>query len=136
MLLRSRVPAVARALSHDLASTSIAVLLLGLALGTATAAFSLLHATVRAALGAGPVTLSRLVLRDTFAIAALAAAVGLLLSVPVTNRIAALDVSHTGTDLPTLAIVVALLLFAAIVASPLPAVRAARIAPAMVLRQE
>jgi hypothetical protein len=42
------VPAPLRALSHDATSTLTAVLLLGLALGTAAAAFSILHATVLA----------------------------------------------------------------------------------------
>ena len=91
---------------------------------------------VRAALGAQPLQLSRLVLRDVFALAALAAVAGLIAAVPVTNRLTALDVSHTGTDVPALATVVALLILAAIVASLRPAVRAARTAPAAVLRQD
>src|SRR5262249_31543214 len=48
MSVRSRLPATLRALSHDVGSTLLAVVLLGLALGTAAAAFSLLHATVLA----------------------------------------------------------------------------------------
>jgi putative ABC transport system permease protein len=91
---------------------------------------------VRAALGARPVTLARLVLRDTIALAAIATSVGLVAAVPVTNRLTPLDVSHTGLDAPALAIVVALLLIATIVASLRPAIRAAQTAPAAVLRQE
>jgi putative ABC transport system permease protein len=44
------VPASLRALSRDTASTLLAIALLGLALGTAAAAFAILHATVLAPL--------------------------------------------------------------------------------------
>jgi predicted permease len=91
---------------------------------------------VHAALGARPVALSRLVLRDTFALAAIATSIGVLAAVPVTNLLTPLDVTHTGTDAPALAIVVALFLIAAIAASLRPAIRAAQTAPAAVLRQE
>ena len=40
------MPATLRALSHDAAATLLAISLLGLAIGTAAAAFSILHATV------------------------------------------------------------------------------------------
>jgi hypothetical protein len=91
---------------------------------------------VRAALGARPVALSRLVLRDTVALAALATSIGVLAAVPVSNMLTPLDVTHTGTDASALAIVIVLLLIAAIVASVRPAIRAAQTAPAAVLRQE
>ena len=91
---------------------------------------------VRAALGARPVALSRLVLRDTVALAAIATSIGVLAAVPVTNLLTPLDVTHTGTDAPALASVVGVLLMAAIAASLPPAIRAAQTAPAAVLRQE
>jgi putative ABC transport system permease protein len=91
---------------------------------------------VRAALGARPTQLSRLVLREALALAALASAVGLIAASPATNLLATLDVSHTGIDLPALVGVVALLLGAAIVAALLPALRAAHAAPAALLRRD
>jgi putative ABC transport system permease protein len=91
---------------------------------------------VRAALGARPAQLSRLVLREALTLAALASVVGLIAAVPATTLLATLDVSHTGTDLPALITVVVLLLSAALVAALLPAVRAAHAAPAALLRRD
>jgi hypothetical protein len=91
---------------------------------------------VHAALGARPVQLSRLVLREALMLAALAIGVGLVAAVPATRLLESLDVRHVGIDAFGLIIVVALLLIVTCIASLLPAVRAANAAPAAVLRQD
>jgi putative ABC transport system permease protein len=91
---------------------------------------------VRAALGARPAQLSRLVLREALALAALAIGVGLIAAIPATRLLDSLDVRHVGIDAPGLIAVVILLLAVAIVSALLPAVRAAHAAPAAVLRQD
>jgi putative ABC transport system permease protein len=91
---------------------------------------------VRAALGARPVQLSRLVLREALVLAAVAIGVGLMAAIPATRLLESLDVRHVGINAPGLLAVVILLLAVAIIAALLPAVRAANAAPAAVLRQD
>ncbi len=91
---------------------------------------------VRAALGARPVQLSRLVLREAVLLAAAATAAGLLLAIPAIRLLASLEVHSGRLDRAGLAGVIALLLAVSTIASLLPALRAARSAPAAVLRSE
>jgi putative ABC transport system permease protein len=91
---------------------------------------------VRAALGARPAQLSRLVLREALALAVLATAVGLIAAIPATRLLASLDVHRVGIDTTGLTAVAVLLLAVAIISALLPAIRAANAAPASLLRQD
>jgi putative ABC transport system permease protein len=91
---------------------------------------------VRATLGARPLQLSGLVLRDALTLAAGASVVGLIAAVPASRLVATLDVGHRGVDVAALAGVIALLASVAILASLWPAVRAAQSRPSAILRQD
>jgi putative ABC transport system permease protein len=91
---------------------------------------------VRAALGARPAQLSQLVLREACLLAAAATAAGLILATPATRLLASLEVHGGRIDPLGLAGVIVVLFAVGGAASLLPAVRAARSAPAAVLRSE
>ncbi len=88
------------------------------------------------ALGAPHASILRLVLRHGVTVAASGIGIGLVASIAVTRAIRSLLVGVTPTD-PTTFVGVSLLLAAvALVASYVPARRAARVDPLMALRSE
>lgn len=84
---------------------------------------------VRLALGAEPSSVTRLVVAGGMRYAAIGSAIGLAVTLLFVSRIQAMLFGVAPTDVPTLAIVGALLLGSALVASWIPARRAARIRP-------
>ena len=91
---------------------------------------------VRVALGAHDGAILRLVLRDGAVMAGVGIAVGLVGSVVVTRTIRSLLVGVGPTDLPTFAVVSLVLGAVTLVASYIPARRAARLDPLVALRRE
>jgi predicted permease len=91
---------------------------------------------IRAALGASPGTILRLVLRGAARLALVGVAVGMVLAVGASRVIAAMLVGLTSTDMLTYAMVVALVLPAVLAAAALPALRASRVDPLVALRNE
>ncbi|HJR63200.1 MAG TPA: FtsX-like permease family protein, partial [Gemmatimonadaceae bacterium] len=91
---------------------------------------------VRMALGAEPGEVQRMVSRQALVVAATGVAVGLAGAVAVTRLLAALLYGVSPTDPPTLLVAAALLLVVALLASWLPARRAAGVDPAQALRAE
>jgi ABC-type antimicrobial peptide transport system permease subunit len=91
---------------------------------------------VRVALGAQRGHVLRLVLRQGAALTGAGLAIGLLASLATGRAIEGLLYEVAPTDAPTLAAVAVLLAAVGLAASYLPARRAARIDPAVALRQE
>jgi putative ABC transport system permease protein len=91
---------------------------------------------VRLALGATPRDVLRLVFRDAARMLALGAAIGLLIALGLGRLLAGVLFGVEPIDLPTLAGALLLLGTAAAVALALPAWRAVRVDPAVVLRGE
>ena len=89
---------------------------------------------IRTALGASPGEVVRLVLRKAALLSAVGIGCGLALTVAATRALAGLLFEVTPTDPSTYAAVVTLLAFVALLAAAIPAVRAARIDGARVLR--
>jgi putative ABC transport system permease protein len=91
---------------------------------------------VRMALGADRRSIIRMIVRQTTALAAVGIAIGLAGSVAATGVLSALLFNVTPTDAPTFAIAVAVLLAGALTAAIVPARRASRLDPNLVLRAE
>ncbi len=91
---------------------------------------------VRIALGATPARVSGLVLGRALVIAGAGAVVGLLAALASTRALQSLLYSVSPTDPLTLAVVLVLLLFVAMLAAYLPARRAQRVDPIVALRAE
>jgi ABC-type antimicrobial peptide transport system permease subunit len=91
---------------------------------------------IRLAIGAPPDTVRRMVLRQGLAVATLGIAVGLAGAMVLTRFLASLLFEVSPTDPAILALAAMLLLMVAVVASWLPARRAAVIDPASTLRTE
>jgi putative ABC transport system permease protein len=91
---------------------------------------------VRMALGATATSIGRLVVRRGMAIAAAGTLIGLLGALAANRLLAALLFDIRPTDPPTLAIVAAVLLGVAVLASLIPARTSTRIEPAIALRAE
>lgn len=91
---------------------------------------------VRIALGATPAQVSRIVIARALAIAAVGAVTGLVAALASTRALQSLLYSVSPTDPLTLAGVLLLLLFVALLAAYLPARRAQRVDPIVALREE
>jgi predicted permease len=91
---------------------------------------------LRAALGAEPRALAALVLRDAAALIAIGGVLGLLGAIAATRLVATLLFGVGRLDLAAFLIASALLLLVALIASYLPARRAARVDPTVALRAE
>lgn len=91
---------------------------------------------VRIALGATPARVSGLVMGRALTIAAVGAVAGLLVALASTRALRSLLYAVSPTDPLTLALVMMLLLFVALLAAYLPARRAQRVDPIVALRAE
>ena len=91
---------------------------------------------VRMAIGASPSDVLRLVVGEGMRVTSIGIAVGTLAAIAGTRAIQALLFGVTPTDLPTYAAVIAALVIVALLASLLPAIRAARLDPMTALRAE
>ncbi|HEX8671097.1 MAG TPA: FtsX-like permease family protein, partial [Longimicrobium sp.] len=91
---------------------------------------------VRVALGARAGDVVRMVLRHGFKITALGAAIGLVMAIAATRLLSSLLYGVSATDPLTFTAVPVLLLAVALLASWLPARRAARVDPMVALRAE
>jgi len=91
---------------------------------------------IRAALGASPAAILRLVLRGAARLAAIGVVAGIALAVAATRTLATMLFGLTSTDTLTYAVVVAIVLPAVLLAATLPALRAARVDPLVALRNE
>jgi len=92
--------------------------------------------SVRMAVGARPVDILRMVLRQSFVLVAIGIGIGLLASIGLTRVLQGLLFGIKATDLLTFAVVVAISMISALVACLLPAGRAANADPAVTLRME
>jgi ABC-type antimicrobial peptide transport system permease subunit len=91
---------------------------------------------VRMALGAGPANVLRMILRESLSILCLGLVTGIAIAAAMGRFVASLLFGLSATDLPTYAMVVALLAATALIASMAPAVRASHIDPAVALKRE
>jgi predicted permease len=91
---------------------------------------------IRMALGASPATVRRLILRETMQLTGIGAAIGLVGALVAARLAASLLFGVTATDPLTFAAMVAVLGTVALLAGYLPALRAARIEPVILLRSE
>jgi ABC-type antimicrobial peptide transport system permease subunit len=91
---------------------------------------------IRMALGATPAAVRRLVLGRSLSMAAIGAAFGLAASFLVTRAIGSMLFGVKATDPITLLAVTALLFVVAVAAAAIPARRATRVDPQLVLRQD
>ena len=91
---------------------------------------------IRAALGASPGAILRMVLRGAARLAAVGVAAGLVLAVAASRVLATLLFGLDGTDRLTYAIVVSAMLPAVVLAAVLPALRASRVDPLVALRND
>jgi len=102
--------------------------------------YSVRHRTreigIRMALGARPGTVLRMVLRQGLALTGVGLAIGLSIALGLGRFTASLLYGISGTDLLTFVTVSAVLLAAAIVATVVPAFRAAHVEPTTALRYE
>jgi hypothetical protein len=135
---------------ESMARTSFAMVMLGLAAAMALAlgvvgiygvmAYVVSQRSreigIRLALGAKPAGLKRLFVRQGLTLAAVGAAAGLLAAVAATQWMSSLLFGVGRLDLPTYAVVIAVLGAAAALASYVPARRAARVEPASTLTAE
>jgi ABC-type antimicrobial peptide transport system permease subunit len=121
------------------AQGAIALLLAGLGI-FGLIAFNVTRRTreigIRMALGAGVGEVIRLVTRDGLRLVAIGLGLGLLLSLGITRVLTSLLYGVSPTDATVFLAVPALVLAMALIASWLPARRAARIDPAVTLRAE
>ena len=91
---------------------------------------------IRMALGASPRTVRQLILSETMRLAGIGAAIGLVVAVFATRLAASLLYGVTATDPATFGGMVAVLAGVALLAGYLPALRASRIEPVILLRSE
>jgi putative ABC transport system permease protein len=91
---------------------------------------------VRMALGAARRRVVRMVLRDSLAPVVAGSAVGIVAALVTTRLMRSMLYGVTPTDPTTFAVVTAILLGVALVASAVPALRAARVDPIVALREE
>jgi len=91
---------------------------------------------IRLALGARPVEIVAQVLSDSLRLVALGLGLGLVAALGLTRSLASLLYGVHPADAPTLGAVAATLALVALAASVLPARRAARVDPALALRQD
>ena len=91
---------------------------------------------IRIALGAPPASVMRDVVGSALTLAVTGALAGLALALPLTRTMQSILYGVGPTDVATFVIVTALLLTIALVASVVPARRAARADPLMALRAE
>lgn len=91
---------------------------------------------VRMAIGAAPGRILRLVLRDGLALAALGLVVGLPLAVAIGRVLRSMLFEVGALDPLTLGIAAGLVVLVTLLASGLPAIRATRVSPVVVLRAE
>lgn len=91
---------------------------------------------VRMAVGARPVDILRMVLRQSFVLVAIGIGIGLLASIGLIRVLQGLLFGIKATDSLTFAVVVAILMISALVACLLPAERAAKADPVVALRME
>ena len=91
---------------------------------------------LRLALGATPSVVSWMILRQILAIGSVGAATGVLVWVAFTRAVSTLLFGISRLDVGTMAEVLLILLAAALTASWIPIMRAARIDPAVALRAE
>ncbi len=91
---------------------------------------------IRLALGAAPAGVRRLVMREGMALAATGVVIGLIATMLLSRTVASLVFGVSPTDPATLAVVTALLIVVAAVATFIPARRATRIDVVSVLRDE
>jgi putative ABC transport system permease protein len=91
---------------------------------------------LRLALGAAPRTVGWMILRQILAIGSVGAATGVLVWAAFTRTISTFLFGISRLDGRTIAEVLLILLAAALTASSIPVVRAARIDPAVALRAE
>lgn len=121
-------------------SFAVVALLLGVVGLYGVVAYSVSQRTreigIRMALGAHPGSVHRLILKEAGWLTLIGIALGLVCSVAVANLIRGLLFGVRSWDVPTLAAVAATLGIAALVASYLPARRAASVSPVEALRSE
>jgi putative ABC transport system permease protein len=91
---------------------------------------------IRMALGAHPGQMLRLVLREAMLLAGIGIALGIVISVAVTRLLGALLFEVSATDVTTFTITALLLAGVALLASWIPARRAATVDPLVALRNE
>jgi len=91
---------------------------------------------VRMALGAARRRVVRMVLRDSLAPVVTGSAVGIVTALVATRLMRALLYGVSPTDPATFAVVTLVLLAVAVLASAVPAMRAARVDPIVALREE
>jgi predicted permease len=91
---------------------------------------------IRMALGASPATVLQLILGETMRLAGIGAAIGFIGALVATRLATSLLYGVTATDPLTFAGMIAVLAAVALLAGYLPALRAARIEPVMLLRSE
>jgi ABC-type antimicrobial peptide transport system permease subunit len=91
---------------------------------------------IRMALGASPATVLQLILGETMRLAGIGAAIGFIGALAATRLATSLLYGVTATDPLTFAGMIAVLAAVALLAGYLPALRAARIEPVMLLRSE
>ena len=136
----------ADALSQPRFTTQLLALFAALALALATigiyGVISLLVARrrqeigIRMALGARPTAILGMVMRRGMALAGIGVGVGLVAAVLLTRLLTSLLYGVTRFDLPTFALVPALLALVALAACSIPALRAATVNPVVALREE
>jgi len=144
----SRLRSIEEILSTSLAARRFNTWIVGLFAATAlllagvgtygVMAFAVMSRTrelgVRAALGASPSHLTRMVLQQGLAFTAIASVIGLVAAVVLTRFMASMLFNVTPTDPLTLAVVTALLALIALAATLIPARRAMRINPVVALK--
>jgi len=91
---------------------------------------------IRLALGAEPATVIRMVLREVAVVALIGLAAGAALAIPAGRLVTALLFGLTSTDVRTWLLAILLLGAVSLLASYLPARRAARVDPMLALRDE
>ncbi|HSR40691.1 MAG TPA: FtsX-like permease family protein, partial [Longimicrobiales bacterium] len=137
-------------LDRSLARTSFILVMLGIAAGVAlllgsvgiygVVSYAVSQRTreigVRMALGAARASVSRMVVGQGLALAAVGVALGLLLAFALTRLMASLLFGVEPVDLPTYGAVAVSLAVVAALASWIPARRAAAVDPAVTLRSE
>jgi putative ABC transport system permease protein len=91
---------------------------------------------IRIATGATPATVMRLVLRETFGVAAVGVLLGLILGVSMTQFLSGFLYGISATDMRTYVMIAIALISVTLLAGAIPASRAARVDPAVCLRAE